>query len=99
MLIGTHDNPTAIEWWSNVASKEEKEKFIEYIRRPFSSSNEFIDGLKLEEHISKYISWYFIQIVLQSSANGAILLMQDLLNIQIRMNYPGKGLQLQWIRK
>jgi hypothetical protein len=30
--------------------------------------------------------------MLQSSSNGAIILMQDLLNLQIRMNYPGTGL-------
>ncbi|UJR17733.1 hypothetical protein I4U23_004631 [Adineta vaga] len=81
---GTHDNATTIEWWSNIATREEKDLFMEYIRRPFFSQNESIDGLE------KYISWYFIQMVLQSSSNGSIILMQDLLNINVRMNYPGK---------
>jgi hypothetical protein len=30
--------------------------------------------------------------IFQSSSNEAIILMQDLLNLQIRMNYPGTGL-------
>ena len=46
-----------------------------------------IDDLQLDEHIP----WYFAQMIFQSASNGAILLMQDLLNVDIRMNYPGKG--------
>lgn len=96
--IGSHDNPTAIEWWKEIASQNAKDQFLEYIHRPFVDENEFIDGLELKKHVDKYISWYFIQIILQSSSNGAIILMQDLLNIQIRMNYPGTGLILSSTR-
>ena len=55
------------------------------------TEQERIDDLQFEEHLAKYISWYLIQIILQSASNEAILLMQDLLYIDIRMNYPGKG--------
>lgn len=91
---GTHDNPTAMEWWSKIASKKEKEQFINYIRRPCTFQNELIDNLELEKHIDNHISWYFIQIILQSASNGAILLMQDLLNVQTRMNDPAKSYRL-----
>jgi len=47
----THDNPTAIEWWSKIAWKKAKDQFIEYIHRPFTIQNELIDGLELGKHI------------------------------------------------
>ena len=64
-----------------------KEQFIQYIQRPLTTRDQSIDDLQLDEHIP----WYFAQMIFQSASNGAILLMQDLLNVDIRMNYPGKG--------
>jgi hypothetical protein len=49
----THDNPTAIEWWSKIAWKKAKDQFIEYIHRPFTIQNELIDGLELEKTYMK----------------------------------------------
>ena len=54
-VVETHDNATAIEWWNELASREEKQQFIEYIQRPFANQNEFIGDSTLEEHISTNI--------------------------------------------
>ncbi|CAF3321892.1 unnamed protein product [Rotaria sp. Silwood2] len=93
---GTHDNPTTLQWWSEEASEKEKRQFIEYIRRPIEGDKELINGLKLEKHLEKYISWYFIQILLQSAANGAIIPMQDLLSSLKRMNIPGTESNIEY---
>ena len=86
---GTHDNATSLEWWASVARREEKELFNKYVHRPCSS----------EMDLEKHIPWYFIQMVLQSASNGAIVLMQDLLSVNVRMNYPGKGKQAEIVTK
>lgn len=64
-----------------------KEQFLQCIQRPSTSRDQSIDDFQFDEHIP----WYVAQIILQSASNGAILLMQDLLNVDIRINYPGKG--------
>ena len=94
---GTHDNPTTLQWWTKKASSKEKEQFIEYIRRPIDGNKELIDNLKLEKHVEKNICWYFIQIIMQSASNGAVIQMQDILNIETRMNEPGIGISLIFI--
>ncbi|CAF1201455.1 unnamed protein product [Adineta steineri] len=86
---GTHDNPTTLEWWTKKASSKEKEQFIEYIRRPIEGDKELINNIKLEKHVDKHICWYFIQMIMQSSSNGALFQIQDLLNVETRMNEPG----------
>ncbi|CAF0900499.1 unnamed protein product [Adineta steineri] len=88
---GTHDNATTLEWWKKLATEKEKEQFIEYIRYPFKNENQ----LELEKYFENFISWIFIQLVLQSSSNGAILHMPDILNTDIRMNYPGNECSLE----
>ncbi|CAF1616756.1 unnamed protein product [Adineta ricciae] len=82
---GTHDNATSLEWWTSVARREEKDLFKKYVHRPCSSEVDF----------EKHIPWYFIQMILQSASNGAIVLMQDLLSVNVRMNYPGKDSSME----
>ncbi|CAF1480982.1 unnamed protein product [Rotaria sp. Silwood1] len=93
---GTHDNPTTLQWWTEKASEKEKCQFIEYIHRPIEGDKELINDLKLEKHVDKYICWYFIQVLLQSASNGAIIQMQDLLNISTRMNEPGTASDVEY---
>ncbi|CAF3187358.1 unnamed protein product [Rotaria sp. Silwood2] len=85
----SHDNPTVIQWWTKEASSQEKHHFIDYIRRPIEGQNETIDGLTLEKHVDKHICWYLIQLIMQSASNVAIIQMQDILNVETRMNEPG----------
>ncbi|CAF4322232.1 unnamed protein product [Rotaria sp. Silwood2] len=81
---------------NSVAYTGKKRQFIEYIRRPIEGDKELINGLKLEKHLEKYISWYFIQILLQSAANGAIIPMHDLLSSLKRMNIPGTESNIEY---
>ncbi|CAF4482563.1 unnamed protein product [Rotaria sp. Silwood2] len=93
---GAHDNPTILQWWTEEASEKEKRQFIDYIRRPIEGDKELINGLELEKHLDKHICWYFIQILFQSAANGAIVQMQDLLNSLTRMNIPGTESDIEY---
>ncbi|CAF5119775.1 unnamed protein product, partial [Rotaria sp. Silwood1] len=85
----SHDYPTTLQWWTKEASSKEKRQFIDYIRRPIEDQNELINGMTLEKHVDKYVCWYLIQLVMQSASNAAIIQIQDILNVETRMNEPG----------
>jgi 4-alpha-glucanotransferase len=73
---GTHDNDTAIGWWTT-ASEAEKQHVAEYL------------GYASVDQVQE-ISWEFIRLALASVADLAILPLQDLLSLdgQARMNDP-----------
>ena len=73
---GTHDNDTAIGWWTT-ASSEEKQQVAQYL------------GCDRPEDISE-INWVLIRMALGSVADLAILPLQDLLGLgsEGRMNDP-----------
>jgi len=73
---GTHDNDTAIGWWTT-ASPEEKQQVAQYL------------GCDRPEDISE-INWVLIRMALGSVADLAILPLQDLLGLgsEGRMNDP-----------
>lgn len=75
---GTHDNDTAIGWWSK-ASDQEKNQLADYLG--CASANDIHD-----------INWVLIRMALASVANSAILPLQDLLGLDghARMNDPSK---------
>lgn len=89
--LGTHDNPTTLQWWKKKTSSKERNQFLEYIARPIEGEKESVDGYQLNKHVDKHICWYFIQLLFQSAANGAIVQIQDLLDVEIRFNEPGIG--------
>lgn len=75
VYTGTHDNNTTKGWWENEATLEEKNRVKEYVKHPFHDDN---------------INWEFIKMAMNSSANTAILPMQDILGLgaEARMNTP-----------
>ena len=75
LYTGTHDNNTARGWFESEASKEERERFCNYLGREVS---------KEEVH------WVLVRIAMSSVADTAIIPMQDLLglNQSARMNHP-----------
>ena len=83
VYTGTHDNDTAVGWWTgetghSTRSNTEIEKEREFARRYLG-----IDGREMH--------WAFIRAVLASVADTAIVPVQDLLGLgsDARMNRPG----------
>lgn len=76
---GTHDNDTAIGWWSQ-ASPEEKQRVADYL------------GVSHPDEIHE-INWVLIRIAMASVAELAIVPMQDILGLdgRARMNDPSKS--------
>ncbi|MBW4517495.1 MAG: 4-alpha-glucanotransferase [Timaviella obliquedivisa GSE-PSE-MK23-08B] len=73
---GTHDNDTAIGWWTSAAAQE-KQQFAQYL------------GYDRPEDVSE-INWALIRMALASVSDLAILPLQDLLGLGSsgRMNDP-----------
>lgn len=76
---GTHDNDTALGWWDEKASPEEKQFLAQYL------------GYANPDDI-KEINWVLIQNALASVADLTIVPLQDLLSLgnRGRMNDPSK---------
>ncbi|CAF3027600.1 unnamed protein product [Rotaria sp. Silwood2] len=90
---GTHDNPTAIGWWTKHAEYYEKRAFVNYIKSPegfdeYDNVDDKDNGMIY--HLNWHIHWYFIKMVMASVANIAIIQFQDLLGLddEARMNDP-----------
>lgn len=93
---GTHDNPPIIGWWKDNTAYYEKKNFIEYIKRPEvydEYGHEYHHLNWMIDHLNYHINWYFIQMVLSSVSNVAIIQFQDLLGLDnySRMNNPALG--------
>ncbi|CAF0918330.1 unnamed protein product [Rotaria sordida] len=90
---GTHDNPTAIGWWTKHAEHYEKKTFVTYIRSPEQLDeccNEDDRDNGMIHFLNGQIHWYLIKMVMGSVANIAIVQLQDLLGLddEARMNDP-----------
>jgi 4-alpha-glucanotransferase len=83
VYTGTHDNDTAVGWFSSVAG-EGSTRDAEQIER----EREFC--LKYLNTGGKEINWDFIRAVLASVANTAVVPLQDVLGLgtEARMNLP-----------
>jgi len=75
---GTHDNNTVKGWFLNDASLEEKRRLFEYLGHEIGADNIHMEFIKMCE---------------ASSANTAIIPMQDILGLgqEARMNTPSKS--------
>lgn len=76
VYTGTHDNTPVLGWFLHEATPEEKQRFVSYIGYEVSSEK---------------VSDVFVRLAMMSSANTAIISMQDVLGLDIsaRMNRPG----------
>ena len=83
VYTGTHDNDTAVGWFSSVAG-EGSTRDAEQIEKERSFCLEYLNTE------GKEINWDFIRAVLASVANTAILPLQDVLGLgtNARMNLP-----------
>ncbi|HEY3039847.1 MAG TPA: 4-alpha-glucanotransferase [Pyrinomonadaceae bacterium] len=83
VYTGTHDNDTAVGWFSSVAGSGST-RDAEQIER----EREF--SLKYLNTQGKEINWDFIRAVLASVANSAVVPLQDVLGLgtEARMNLP-----------
>ena len=75
VYTGTHDNNTAVGWFVNDATEDEKNNLSEYLGRPLHREN---------------IHWELIELAMMSNANTAVIPFQDLLGLgaEARMNTP-----------
>jgi len=75
IYTGTHDNNTALGWWTEEASEIEKKRVKEYLDK------------EIDDHS---INWELIELALGSKADTAIFPMQDILGLgaPARMNTP-----------
>ena len=76
VYTGTHDNNTVRGWFEKEATPAEKDNFVRYIGRPVSLES---------------APWELIQVALESTADLAIIPLQDVLGLgsDARMNVPG----------
>jgi 4-alpha-glucanotransferase len=74
---GTHDNNTAVGWFTKNANTEQKKTLFVCLGRKVST---------------RQINWEFIKLAMSSVANFAIIPAQDILGLgeSARMNSPGK---------
>ena len=79
VYTGTHDNPTAVQWWQDATALERAN-----VARALDANG--IDG-EVEPH------WMLVRLALASRARVAIVPAQDLLGLGAgaRMNRPGKA--------
>jgi 4-alpha-glucanotransferase len=77
VFIGTHDNNTALGWWNEESTEDERIRFMRYIDRPSLTERELPDAV--------------IRMALSSTADLAVLTAQDILAMggDARMNTPG----------
>jgi 4-alpha-glucanotransferase len=75
LYTGTHDNNTAVGWFKEEATEEEKNNLFKYVGKRVSSKN---------------IAWELIRIAMSSVAKTVIIPMQDILSLDqnARMNKP-----------
>ncbi len=75
IYTGTHDNNTVKGWWEKDAKRAEKNRIYKYL------------GKEVEE---KDLNWVFIDIVMKTVADTAIIPMQDVLGLgaEAKMNRP-----------
>ncbi len=83
VYTGTHDNDTAVGWFSSVAG-EGSTRTAEQVERERKFCMEYLNTEGKEIH------WDFIRTVLASVANAAIVPLQDVLGLgtEARMNLP-----------
>ncbi|MGL5080888.1 MAG: 4-alpha-glucanotransferase [Microcoleaceae cyanobacterium] len=77
VYTGTHDNDTTLGWWQEKATPAEKQHVAQYL------------GYDSPEEVSE-INWQLIRLALSSTANQAIIPLQDILSLDntARMNDP-----------
>jgi 4-alpha-glucanotransferase len=75
VLTGTHDTNTVREWFAKEATLEEKNILIKYLGKHLSEEE---------------VSWEFIKLAMNSTANLSIIPLQDVLSLgaEGRMNNP-----------
>ncbi|MFH1859929.1 MAG: 4-alpha-glucanotransferase [bacterium] len=82
VYTGTHDNDTTIGWLTKTSTKAEREHILKYLGKTKMN----------EKH------WEIICLALSSTADTAIIPLQDVLGLdgKARMNIPGKVLFRNW---
>lgn len=80
---GTHDNNTMIGWLQNEIDPTRQKAIMAYLAKRTPADK---------------IHWQFVRLAMQSSANLAIISMQDILGLpqDARMNLPGTTLKSNW---
>ena len=84
VYTGTHDNNTARGWYEEESSDSDKHHLFQYLGRHISADE---------------VAWELIRLAMMSSANTAILPIQDVLGLpgEARMNRPaGGGVNWGW---
>lgn len=92
VYTGTHDNDTTIGWWNSKAGAGSG-RSAEQIKKERSFCKQYL------RTNGKEIHWDFIQAVMASAADTAIIPMQDVLGLgnEARMNLPGSTIgNWQW---
>ena len=85
-FTGTHDNDTTCGWWNALRSAARG--------RPRSAEQAKVDRVKCYvQNDGREIHWSFIQAILTSVAEIAVVPMQDVLGLgsEARMNLPGRA--------
>jgi len=82
---GTHDNDTAVGWWSSTGA-DDSTRTPEDVRREHELAQEYLNFIDNEP-----INWVLIHGVLSSIADTALIPLQDVLGCgrEARMNLPG----------
>ncbi len=75
VYTGTHDNNTVQGWFDHDATAKEKENLLAYLNRPVCAQD---------------VHWAFVDLAMKSSADTAILALQDVLGLgqEARFNKP-----------
>ena len=83
VYTGTHDNNTVLGWFEHEASDDEIDNVKQYMSKKVSSDS---------------VCWDFIHMAFHSTAEIAIVPMQDLLGLgkEARMNTPGTSGKKNW---
>ena len=85
-FTGTHDNDTTLGWWrsaqhaANGRNHHEQRAILHRVKSYFQTNG-------------REIHWLFIQAILTSVANIAVIPLQDVLGLgsEARMNFPGRA--------
>jgi 4-alpha-glucanotransferase len=85
VYTGTHDNDTTLGWWTN-SGRDDSTRIPEQVQQ----EKEF--ALKYLGTDGREMNWTLIRTALASTANTAIIPLQDILSLgsEARMNLPGR---------
>jgi 4-alpha-glucanotransferase len=85
-FTGTHDNDTTLGWWNKLRSAAQG--------HPCSADSARLKRVKCYlQHDGRQIHWSFVQAIMTSVADIAVIPLQDVLGLgsEARMNLPGRA--------